>query len=194
MTSMTNDPSVMRAPVAPCGQAAPSPTRARRWGEVPAEEQRGYTLGPLLGGVLITLGGFTLLFATLAVLVLAVAGWAMLIVAAVPPLPRTRQTVLDLARRLTAGSFLRPTLTLAGATAALAVGVGFMPVAGTAAGLGSLATGATVSLLAACAALVQPWVGRARDAGRISDRTGMALGLAMAATGMVRGKWWDLWP
>lgn len=40
MTSMTNDPSVMRAPVAPCGQAAPSPTRARRWGEVPAEEQR----------------------------------------------------------------------------------------------------------------------------------------------------------
>jgi len=69
-----------------------------------------------------------------------------------------------------------------------------MPVAGTAAGLGSLATGATVSLLAGCAGLVQPWVGRARDAGRISDRTGMALGLAMAATGMVRGKWWDLWP
>lgn len=164
---------------------APGTRHGRAFGGYGAWKGLGYTFGPLLGGVLITLGGFTLLFATLAVLALAVAGWAMLIVAAVPPLPRTRQTVLDLARRLTAGSFLRPTLTLAGATAALAVGVGFMPVAGAAAGLGSLATGATVSLLAACAALVQAWVGRARDAGRISDRTGMALGLAMAATGMV---------
>jgi transcriptional regulator with XRE-family HTH domain len=37
---MTRDPSVMRARVAPSGQAAPSPTRVRRWGEVPPEEQR----------------------------------------------------------------------------------------------------------------------------------------------------------
>jgi hypothetical protein len=99
----------------------------------------------------------------------------------VPPLPRTRQTVLDLARRLTARGFLQPTLALAGATAALATGVGFLPVAGH--GLGPLLTGAAVSLLAACAAVVQPWSGRARDAGRIRDGVGMAAGLSLAAVG-----------
>ncbi|MFE0025635.1 MFS transporter [Amycolatopsis sp. NPDC059021] len=144
----------------------------------------GYTLGPLLGGVLITLGGYSLLFLALAVLAAAVALWAVLVVPAVAPLPRTRQTLLDLARRLSTAGFLRPTLGLAGATAALAVGVGFLPVAGAGHGLGPLATGAIVSLLAACAALVQPWSGRARDAGRIRDGAGMAAGLALAAAGM----------
>jgi MFS family permease len=46
-----------------------------------------------------------------------------------------------------------------------------------------LATGAIVSLLAAAAALVQPRAGRARDRGRIGDRTGMATGLALTAVG-----------
>lgn len=36
--------------------------------------------------------------------------------------------------------FLRPTAALAGATAALSVGVGFLPVTGAAAGLGTIAT------------------------------------------------------
>ena len=38
--------------------------------------------------------------------------------------------VSDLARRLGSANFLQPTITLAGATAALAVGVGFLPVVG----------------------------------------------------------------
>ena len=42
---MTHDPPVTRAPVAPSGQAASSPTRARRWGEVPPEEQRELRAG-----------------------------------------------------------------------------------------------------------------------------------------------------
>ena len=50
-------------------------------------------------------------------------------------------------------------------------------------GLGPLVTGAIVSVLAAAAALVQPRVGRARDAGRIGDRTGLATGLLLAAAG-----------
>ena len=92
--------------------------------------------------------------------------------------------MLDLARRLNTSGFLRPTLALAGATAALSVGVGFLPVAGADHGLGPLVTGAVVSVLAATAALVQPGVGRARDAGRIPDGPGMAAGLVMAAAGM----------
>jgi MFS family permease len=161
----------------------PGTRHGRAFGSYGAWKGLGYTLGPVLGGVLITLGGYTLLFAILAALALAVAAWAALAVPAAPPLPKTRQTVVDLARRLAQGSFLRPTLALAGATAALAVGVGFLPVAGAGRGLGPLATGAAVSLLAACAALIQPWAGRARDAGRLRDGTGMATGLALAAAG-----------
>jgi Na+-transporting methylmalonyl-CoA/oxaloacetate decarboxylase gamma subunit len=36
----------------------------------------GYAAGPLLGGALVTAGGLTLVFAVLAVLAAAVAGWA----------------------------------------------------------------------------------------------------------------------
>ena len=113
----------------------------------------------------------------------AVAGWALLAVPGVAPLPRTRQTVADLARRLTSPGFVRPTLALAAATGALSVGVGFLPVVGAERGLGPLVTGAIVSLLAAAAALIQPRAGRARDNGRIGDRTGLASGLVLAAAG-----------
>ncbi|MGK3201412.1 MFS transporter [Amycolatopsis sp. MEPSY49] len=159
----------------------PENGHGRAFGGYGAWKGLGYTLGPVLGGVLITFGGYGLLFATLGGLALAVAGWAAIAVPVTPPLPRTRQTVLDLVRRLTGRGFLRPTATLAAATAAVAVGVGFLPVAG--AGLGALVTGAVVSLLAATEALVQPWAGRAHDAGRIGDATGMAAGLAAAALG-----------
>jgi DHA1 family tetracycline resistance protein-like MFS transporter len=161
----------------------PQTGQGRGFGRYGAWKGLGYTLGPLLGGVLIAVGGYRLLFATLALLGIAVAGWAALIVPAAPPLPRARQTVADLVRRLTSPGFVRPTLALAAATAALSVGVGFLPVAGAARGLGPLATGAIVSLLAASAALIQPRAGRARDRGRIGDRTGLAAGLAVSAVG-----------
>src|SRR5207253_105623 len=145
--------------------------QGRGFGRYGAWKGLGYTLGPLLGGVLIAAGGYNLLFATLAVLGAGVAGWALLVVPGVPALPRARQTVTDLARRLSSPGFVQPTLALAAATAALSVGVGFLPVVGAGRGLSPLATGALVSLLAAAAALVQPRAGRARDDGRIGDRT-----------------------
>src|SRR6478736_3817734 len=161
----------------------PNTGQGRGFGRYGAWKGLGYTLGPVLGGVLIAVGGYPLLFTTLAVLGVVVAGWAGLVVPAAPPLPRTRQTVADLVRRLTSPGFVRPTLALAAATAALSVGVGFVPVAGAGRGLGPLATGAIVSLLAASAAVIQPRAGRARDRGRIGDRTGLAAGLALTAIG-----------
>ncbi|MEV4678747.1 MULTISPECIES: MFS transporter [Actinomadura] len=162
----------------------PDAKLGRAFGSYGFYKSIGYTLGPLLGGVLVWAGGLRLLFATLAVLGAAVAVWAALAVPAVPPLPRARQTVLDLARRLADPAFLGPTAALAAATAALSAGVGFLPVSGRAAGLGSIATGAAVSVLAACAAVVQPWTGRALDAGRVSARTGVLAGLAVTAAGL----------
>ncbi|WP_326725977.1 MULTISPECIES: MFS transporter [unclassified Streptomyces] len=162
----------------------PAAKHGRVYGSYGFYKSLGYTLGPLLGGVLVWAGGLRLLFVVLAVLGAAVAVWAVIAVPHVPPLPRARQTVLDLARRLTDPVFLTPTAALAGATAALSVGVGFLPVSGALAGLGTVATGAAVSVLAACAAVVQPRAGRALDAGRLTTRTGIGAGLLLTAGGL----------
>ncbi|MEU6651144.1 MFS transporter [Streptomyces sp. NPDC046900] len=162
----------------------PAAKHGRAFGSYGFYKSIGYTLGPLLGGVLVWAGGLRLLFAVLAVLGAAVAAWAALAVPVVPPLPKVRQTVLDLARRLADPAFLAPTSALAAATAALSVGVGFLPVSGRAAGLGTVATGAAVSVLAACAAVVQPRAGRALDEGRLTARSGMVAGLLVTAAGL----------
>lgn len=144
----------------------------------------GYTLGPLLGGANVWVGGLSSLFAVMAILAVTVAAWVVCAVPSVSPLPRARQTLVDLARRLSEGVFLRPTAALAAATAALSVGVGFLPVSGAAAGLSPVATGAAVSVLAATAALVQPRAGRALDAGRLRAATGIGAGLVITAAGL----------
>ncbi|MGW3495923.1 MFS transporter [Streptomyces sp. NPDC001020] len=162
----------------------PVAKHGRAFGSYGFYKSIGYTLGPLLGGVLVWAGGLRLLFAVLAALGAAVAVWSLLAVPVVPPLPKARQTVLDLARRLVDPAFLAPTAALAAATAALSVGVGFLPVSGRAAGLGTVATGAAVSVLAACAAVVQPRVGQALDHGRLTTRSGIVAGLLLAAAGL----------
>jgi len=162
----------------------PAAKHGRAFGSYGFYKSIGYTLGPLLGGVLVWAGGLRLLFAVLTVLGAAVAVWAALAVPVVPPLPKARQTVLDLARRLADPVFLAPTAALAAATAALSVGVGFLPVSGRTAGLGTVATGAAVSLLAACAAVVQPRAGRALDAGRLTTRSGLTAGLLITSAGL----------
>ncbi|MBY8839920.1 MFS transporter [Streptomyces sp. SP2-10] len=162
----------------------PAAKHGRAFGSYGFYKSIGYTLGPLLGGVLVWAGGLRLLFVVLAVLGGAVAVWAAVAVPVVPPLPKARQTVLDLARRLADPAFLAPASALAAATAALSVGVGFLPVSGRAAGLGTIATGAVVSVLAACAAVVQPRAGRALDDGRLTTRGGLAVGLLVTAGGL----------
>ncbi|MEV0642021.1 MFS transporter [Streptomyces sp. NPDC050619] len=165
-------------------QLNPAAKHGRAFGSYGFYKSIGYTLGPLLGGVLVWAGGLRLLFAVHAVLGAVVAVWAALAVPVVPPLPKVRQTVLDLARRLADPAFLTPTAALAAATAALSVGVGFLPVSGRVAGLGTVATGAAVSLLAASAALVQPRAGRALDEGRLTTRSGLLTGLLLTAAGL----------
>src|SRR3954467_6664213 len=78
----------------------PAAKHGRAFGSYGFYKSIGYTLGPLLGGVLVWAAGMRLLFAVLAVLGAAVATWATLAVPALAPLAKTRQTVLDLARRL----------------------------------------------------------------------------------------------
>lgn len=162
----------------------PTARRGSAFGTYGFYKSLGYTLGPLLGGGMMWAGGLGLLFAVMTVLAAVVAIWAHAVVPALAPLPRSRQTVVDLARRLSDRRFLRPTAALAAATAAHSVGVGFLPVSGAAAGLGPVATGAAVSVLALCAAITQPRAGRAFDAGRISGTVGVAAGLSLTAIGL----------
>jgi MFS family permease len=162
----------------------PAAGRGRAFGSYGFFKSIGYTLGPLLGGVLVWAGDLRLLFAVMAICAAAVAVAAAIVVPAVPPLPRRRQTLIDLAHRLAQPSFLAPTAALAAATAALSVGVGFLPVSGAAAGLGTVATGAAVSVLAATAAIVQPRAGRALDERRLSTRSGLLSGLLITAAGL----------
>jgi MFS family permease len=156
----------------------------RAFGSYGFYKSLGYTAGPLLGSALVYAGGLTLLFGVMAGLAGVVALWAWRAVPTVEPLPKQRQTVLDLARRLTHPDFLRPTAALAFATAALAVGVGFLPLAGARMGLGTVVTGAVVSLLALTAALAQPRAGRALDVGRITLSGGLRAGLLVTAAGL----------
>ncbi|MDQ4504196.1 MFS transporter [Sinomonas sp. ASV322] len=154
----------------------------------------GYAFGPLLGAGAILVGGFPLLFGVLAALALAVAVWVSAAVPRLDPLPRTRYTVADLARQLTDRSFLGPTLVLAGATGALGAAVGFLPALAIRAGMGTVASVGAVTVLAVASSLVQPRIGRLRDAGRIQDRAGMAGGLGVIATGALVASFTPLAP
>ncbi|MDJ0357423.1 MFS transporter [Paenarthrobacter sp. PH39-S1] len=161
----------------------PAGRQGRAFGTYGFYKSVGYTAGPLIGGALVAAGGLDLLFTLTALLALAVGLWAFLAVPVVAPLPRARQSVADLARRLGDRGFLAPTAALAAATAALSVGVGFLPLSGAAAGLGPVATGAAVSLLAVCAAVAQPLAGRASDTPAGPGRL-VGLGLALTAAGL----------
>ncbi|WP_296145482.1 MULTISPECIES: MFS transporter [unclassified Pseudonocardia] len=167
------------------GRLSAGGKQGRAFGSYGAWKGLGYTAGPILGGVLVVLGGLPLLFATLGVLAAVVAVWVVVAVPVLDPLPRKRQTVVDLARRLGSASFLRPTAALAATTAALSVGVGFLPVLGAAVGLGPVATGAVVALLALTSTLVQPRAGRAHDRGELGTRAALLLGFVPMVGGFV---------
>ena len=81
--------------------------------------------------------------------IVIVAVWAAVSVPSVRPQPRERQTLVDTIRRFSESSFVTPTLALAATTAALSVGVGFLPVLGTQAGLSPAAIDALLQTDAA---------------------------------------------
>lgn len=165
-------------------RVGPPRRSGRAFGSYGAWKSLGYTAGPLLGGALVALGGYPWLFGVLAALAVLVLAWAAVVVPAPEPLPRKRQTLADLARRLSDRGFLPPTVALSASAAALSCAVGFLPVVGLHAGLSPVVTGATVSVLALTAAVGQPLVGRLRDGGRLGDRSALIAGTLLTAAGL----------
>ncbi|BCW20119.1 hypothetical protein NtRootA9_28270 [Arthrobacter sp. NtRootA9] len=144
----------------------------------------GYIIGPLLGAGLILAGGFALLFGVLAALAAATAVWVLAAVPHLKPLPRPRYTVMDLVRQVGERGFLVPTLVLAASTGALGAAIGFLPALATRHGLDAFAGTAAVSVLALGSVLTQPWMGRLRDQGRVTDNKGTTAGLLLIAAGI----------
>ena len=144
----------------------------------------GYIIGPLLGAGLILAGGFALLFGALSLLAAATGVWVLVAVPHLEPLPRQRYTVLDLARQVGERRFLVPTLVLAASTGALGAAVGFLPALATRHGMDAIAGTAAVSVLALGSVLTQPWIGRMRDRGRVTDSKGTTAGLLLIAAGV----------
>lgn len=141
----------------------------------------GYLLGPVAGGALVLAGGYRPLFAVVGAVALVAAAAVARLVPDMAPVRRPRSGLLQLVRRIRQPSFLQPVLLLGAGTAALSAGVGFLPVLGDRHHLDPLATGAIVSLLAATAALLQPWAGRQLDKGRL--RPAFAAGGLLACAG-----------
>lgn len=142
----------------------------------------GYLLGPIAGGALVVAGGsYRLLFALLGAVAFAAALAVARLVPTMAPARRTRSGLAQLAGRLSQPSFLQPVLLLGAGTTALSAGVGFLPVLGYRHHLDPVATGAIVSLLAATAALGQPWAGRRLDRGQLHPA--FAAGALLACAG-----------
>jgi len=144
----------------------------------------GYLLGPIAGGALVVAGGYPALFSTLAVIAILTTAAISALVPHARPVPRTSAEAPSLGRQLTSAAFLQPVLLLAAATAALSAGVGFLPVLAGQHHLGPIAAGALVSLLAAAAAVLQPFAGRRIDDGRLPPAAAAAA-LAACAGGFV---------
>ena len=164
--------------------AAPG-AKGRYFGRYGSWKGLGYTLGPLLGAALIFRGGFPLLFTCLSALAVLTAIWVAISLPRLEPLPRPRYTVADLVRQTTERSFLIPTLVLAASTGALGASIGFLPALASSEGAPLFASIVIASVLALSSALTQPWAGRLRDSGRLSDRTAMTLGLAVITAGIL---------
>ena len=160
------------------------PGRAGRYfGRYGSWKALGYTLGPLIGAALLHLGGFPLLFVTLAAVAALAAVWVAVRLPRIEPLPRPRYTVADVVRQSTHRQFVIPTLVLAASTGALGAAIGFLPALADHLGAGLLAALGIASVLALCSTLTQPLAGALRDRNRLTDPAGMTGGLLLAAGG-----------
>lgn len=159
------------------------PLTGRYFGRYGSWKGLGYALGPLLGAAALYLGGFAALFGVLALLGVGVAVWVAVAMPRLEPLPRPRYTLADLARQLGERSFLGPTIVLAAATGSLGAAVGFLPALAAHIGLPTAAAVAAVTVLALASSLIQPRIGRLRDAGRLTDRSGILAGLGAIVLG-----------
>ena len=145
----------------------------------------GYAFGPIAAAVLLGTAGTPLLFGVLAGIATLSAVWVAIAVPPIPPLPRTRYTLVDLTKQVTDRSFLLPTIALAATTAVLGAATGLLPALGRSLGLNIYGATAAVTVLAIASALCQPLVGKLRDSGRLTTSPGISLGLGLLTSGLL---------
>jgi MFS family permease len=162
---------------------APAGTHGRYFGRYGSWKALGYAGGPVIGAIVVSLSGTAWLFALLSVLSAVTAAAVWFVVAPIPPLPRERTTLAALARSSTRPAFLVPVAVLAVGSAAIGALAGMLPALGTSLGIPFAVSAIAVAVIAVTSSVVQPFVGRAHDAGALGVRAACGLGVVIVAAG-----------
>ncbi len=141
----------------------------------------GYAGGPVIGAVVVQVGGTPWLFALLVVLALVTAAAVLVAVEPIAPLPRQRATLAAMVRAATDRQFVVPVTVLAVGSAAIGALTGMLPALGSDVGVPLLVSTLAVAVLAVVSSLVQPVAGRLHDAGRLTTGLAGTVGTAAVA-------------
>lgn len=155
--------------------------RGRYFGRYGSWKGLGYAGGPVLGALVVRLGGTAWLFGLLVAMAVVTAVAVLLAVAPIPPMPRRRATLASLVRQVTHRGFLVPVAVLATGSAAVGALTGMLPALGTALGMPLVVSTIAVAVLAVTSSVVQPVAGRLHDAGRVPVPTACVLGAGTIA-------------
>lgn len=159
----------------------PAGRRGRYFGRYGSWKGLGYAGGPVIGALVVHVGGTQWLFAILVVLALVTAAAVLVRVDPIVPLPRQRATVAVMLRAATDRQFLVPVVVLAVGSAAIGALTGMLPALGNDVGIPLLVSTIAVAVLAVTSSLVQPVAGRLHDAGRLGAGTAGIVGTLAVA-------------
>ena len=159
----------------------PAHRRGTYFGRYGSWKGLGYAGGPVVGAVVVHLGGTQWLFAVLVAMSLVTAVAVLVAVAPIAPLPRQRATLAGMVRAATDRQFLVPVVVLAVGSAAVGALTGMLPALGDAVGVPLLVSTLAVAVLAVTSSLVQPVAGRLHDSGRLRVATAGVAGTAAVA-------------
>lgn len=154
----------------------PAHRRGSYFGRYGSWKGLGYAGGPVIGALIVHVGGTRWLFAILVVMAVVTAVAVLVRVERIAPLPRQRATIAVLLRAVTDRQFLVPVVVLAVGSAAIGALTGMLPALGNEVGIPLLVSTLAVAVLAVTSSLVQPLAGRAHDAGRLGAGTAGVVG------------------
>lgn len=154
----------------------PAHRRGSYFGRYGSWKGLGYAGGPVIGALIVHVGGTRWLFAILVVMGVVTAVAVLVRVERIAPLPRQRATIAVLLRAVADRQFLVPVVVLAVGSAAIGALTGMLPALGNGVGIPLLVSTLAVAVLAVTSSLVQPLAGRAHDAGRLGAGTAGVVG------------------
>jgi MFS family permease len=163
----------------------PAHRRGTYFGRYGSWKGLGYAGGPVIGAVVVHLGGTRWLFVVLVAMALVTAVAVLVRVERITPLPRQRATFAVMLRAATDRQFLVPVVVLAVGSAAIGALTGMLPALGNEVGIPLLLSTLAVAVLAVTSSLVQPVAGRLHDEGKLGTAAAGVAGTGAVAAAFV---------